>query len=62
MYTYYSKHFVKYEGREWGIDEWLNSFTRKLLPNSEYNFDVVGYVSIGHGVMITIRVFELVKN
>ena len=62
MYKYYTKQFIELidqhpEDFANEIDEWLNSF-RKDESQSQYNYEVVGYVSIKNSVIITIRVFE----
>lgn len=56
MYKYYTKAFYKEEDN---IDEWINSF-QKDKPLGEYNFEVIGYCSFRSGVIITIKIWELV--
>jgi len=53
MFKYYSKSFT--DPKE--IDKWLNGFTKAKLQ-AEYNFNIVGYVSVGSSAIITIKVFE----
>jgi len=65
MYTYHTKLFsiklyTEVTGIEEKIDEWLNGFN-KSLPKAEYNYEIVGYQSMHHDLMITVRVWELKK-
>jgi len=56
MFKFYSKTFTDPDK----IDKWLNGFY-KDEPMANYNYEVIGYVSVGSAVMITLKVWESQK-
>lgn len=56
MKKFQTRQFTSSEG----VDEWLNSFeeARNGRPRADYDFAVIGYVSVGNLAIITVEYYE----
>lgn len=57
MRTFHTKRFEVHSDIALEIDAWINGFRKKDVPEVFNNVEVVGYVTVGSSIIVTVAVW-----